>query len=192
MAGLDTTSNLMTYCSFEICRNPRVLNKLRIEIDELFSANPTGPTYENISSWRYLDSFVKETLRLHPIVPILLKKSAVNTEIFGAPIPAHSDVIVDLFGLQRDERYWGNDALEFKPERWSNDFVPVDGSYLPFGDGIFYKLILGPTNCVGYKLAMIEVKIVVAWIVREMDMELVKDQSLREFHSITLYVYSVY
>jgi hypothetical protein len=45
---------------------------------------------------------------------------------------------------------------------------------------------VGPTNCIGQKLAMIEVKMVVALMVRELDVELCEDQSFREFHSISM------
>lgn len=89
-----------------------------------------------MSSFRYLDNFVKEALRMHPIVPFLAKKAARDTELMGYPVPAHADVFIDVYGMQRDPKYWGADAGEFKPERWTSDFVPVEGSYIPFGDGL--------------------------------------------------------
>ena len=125
----------MTYCCLELCRNPRVLAKWRVEIDELFTQNPSGPTYETLGGLKFLDSFIKEALRLHTVVPNLFKSSTEDTEIFGSFVPKGTEIFLDIFGLARDERYWGSDALEFKPERWSENFLPVEGSYVPFGDG---------------------------------------------------------
>ena len=168
----------MTFAAFEMGRNPRVHKKLRHEIDEFYKECSTGPTYETIGKLTYLDSFVLETLRLHPVVPTLMKTSVVECEVLGCRVPAGSPISLDVYGMARDERYWGPDALEFKPERWTPDFVPVEGSFFPFGDG--------PNNCIGKKLALIEVKMVVIGIVRQLDVKLVKDQSFRVKHSLTL------
>lgn len=126
---------------------------------------------------KYLDGFVKETLRLHPPTPILMKTAARDCELDGVLIKKGTDVFPIMSSTHRDPRYW-SDPESFRPERWTADFVPVEGSYLPFGDG--------STNCIGQKLALIETKITIASLVREWDIELSPNQNFKQVWSVTM------
>jgi cytochrome P450 len=104
-AGLDSTVSLLCYCVFDLCRNPRVLEKLRESIHDVKT------------HMEYLDCVIKESTRLHPVAPVLVKRAAQDTTLDGFPISAGTLLCADVMGVQVDERYWGSDAAEFNPER---------------------------------------------------------------------------
>ncbi|OEL15339.1 Premnaspirodiene oxygenase [Dichanthelium oligosanthes] len=86
----------------------------------------------------YLKLVIKETLRLHPPVPLLVPRESIDEcEIEGYKIPARSRVIVNAWAIGRDPKYW-DDADEFEPERFQGNTVDFMGSryeYIPFGAG---------------------------------------------------------
>lgn len=86
----------------------------------------------------YLKSVIKETLRLHPSLPLLIPRECrERCRINGYDIPAKTRVAVNVWAIGRDSRYWV-EAESFKPERFLNspiDFKGTDYEYLPFGAG---------------------------------------------------------
>ncbi|KAA8544291.1 hypothetical protein F0562_022303 [Nyssa sinensis] len=87
---------------------------------------------------KYLKSVIRETMRLHPPVPLLLpRESSEKCEINGYEIPAKTTVIVNAWAIGRDPKYW-TEAERFQPERFLNsliDFKGTDFEYIPFGAG---------------------------------------------------------
>ncbi|KAK6136312.1 hypothetical protein DH2020_029933 [Rehmannia glutinosa] len=108
---------------------------------------------------KYLKLVIKETLRFHPTLPLLLpRESREPCQINGYDIPAKTRVLVNAWALGRDPNYW-NDAESFKPERFlekSVDFNASSLEYIPFGAGrrICPGTIYGPT-IVELELAML-------------------------------------
>ena len=99
----------------------------------------------DIDNLPYLQAIVKETLRLHPPSPFVLRESTGNCTIAGYDIPAKTQVFTNVWAIGRDPKHW-DDPLEFRPERFlSNDNesgkmgqVGVRGQHyqlLPFGSG---------------------------------------------------------
>ncbi|KAJ1550889.1 hypothetical protein HK096_004402 [Nowakowskiella sp. JEL0078] len=178
LAGHETTSNTLTWAFSELVKKPRVVAKLRQEIDELL--NGSAPTLESLPSLSYLDAVIKETMRLCPVVAlngrVCIKECDVQlTDGNTLIVPKGALLLINNKLLQRSKKYWGEDADEFVPERWfvknTNDsdvFVPVPGSYLPFADG--------PHNCIGQKMALFEAKVVLARIVQRFDFKLSNKQ----------------
>jgi len=81
-------------------------------------------------------------------------------------------VSADLFTLHRDKKVWGEDAEEFKPERWlSNDNIPTE-YYYPFGGG--------PRICIGMRLAMMDIKMVLVHLLRSFELERCSETLVRE------------
>jgi len=93
---------------------------------------------ENINELNYLKSVVKETLRFHPTVPLLLPRECGQAcEINGYHIPIKTKVIVNAWAIARDPNYW-TEPERFYPERFIDSAIDYKGSnfeYIPFGSG---------------------------------------------------------
>lgn len=138
-AGSDTSATAIEWTMSELMKNPSVRNKLQSEIREAFKEN--NKIHEiDLHKLSYLKSVIKETMRLHPPVPLLLPRECIEPcKIGGYEIPIKTKVIVNAWLLGRDPKYW-YDAEKFIPERFDGsgfDYSKVNNSfeYIPFGAG---------------------------------------------------------
>ncbi|XP_027341142.1 cytochrome P450 71D10-like [Abrus precatorius] len=136
-AGTDTTFTTIEWAMSELMKNPLVMEKAQAEVRRVY--NEKGYVDEqSLHELKYLRSVIKETLRLHPPVPLLLPREChERCEIKGYEIPAKSRVIVNAWLICRDPNYW-IDAEKFYPERFidsSVDYKGVDLQFIPFGAG---------------------------------------------------------
>ncbi|KAK6116905.1 hypothetical protein DH2020_049362 [Rehmannia glutinosa] len=135
-AGTETSSTTIDWTMVELMRNPRVMAKAQAEVREVFKGCEIVEE-NDLQKLKYLKLVIKETLRLHPPIPILPRASREECEINGYTIPAKTKVFVNIWGMQRDPKYWTNPD-DFEPERFQNndvDFVGGDFQYIPFGTG---------------------------------------------------------
>ncbi|KAK6129774.1 hypothetical protein DH2020_036481 [Rehmannia glutinosa] len=136
VAGTETSSTTIDWTMAELMRNPKVMAKAQAEVREVFKGNKIIEE-NDVQKLKYLKLVIKETLRLHPPIPIILRASREEGEINGYTIPAKTKVFVNIWGMQRDPKYWTNPE-DFEPERFENqalDFVGGDFQYIPFGTG---------------------------------------------------------
>jgi cytochrome P450 len=120
----------------ELIRNPRVLEKAQAEVRQILIGKRTLEE-ANIQQLDYVKSVIKETLRLHPPVPLLTRESKKRCKISEYDIPIKTKVIVNLGAIGRDPECWIN-ADCFQPERFqgsSVDFKGTDFEFIPFGAG---------------------------------------------------------
>ncbi|CAM6114833.1 unnamed protein product [Calypogeia fissa] len=105
--------------------------------------------------------FVEESLRLYsPASGVYREVVKSKTTLLGEPLPKHLVVMIDILGVHRDKRYWGEDALEFKPERFANGIAKACTNrfaFNPFGAGL--------RNCVAQAFALTELKLILAMLV---------------------------
>lgn len=136
-AGIDTTSAVIEWAMSELMRNPRVMKKVQTEVREVLKGKETI-TEDDIQGLSYLKLVIKEALRLHTPLPLLLPRQCrKECEIDGYTIPVNTKVIINAWAIGRDPEYWV-DAESFIPERFENnsiDFIGLDYDYLPFGSG---------------------------------------------------------
>lgn len=144
--GFETSSSTMSFCLFELARNPDIQKKVQDEIDKTFKdAGTEGITYEMLADLKYLECNIDETLRKYPIVPALIRQATKDYKIpgIGQVIPTGVSVIIPVLGLHRDPEIY-DDPMKYKPERFvesQSGGGKVKGLfYMPFGDG--------PRNCV--------------------------------------------
>nr|XP_006998799.1 cytochrome P450 3A13-like [Peromyscus maniculatus bairdii] len=150
-AGYETTSTALSFIMYLLAIHPNVQKKLQHEIDAVLP-NKEPTTYEALVEMEYLDMVVNETMRLYPVVTRVNRLSKKDAEINGVFIPKGTQVIIPIFVLYRDPKYW-SEPEEFRPERFSKEnkdrLNPY--TYLPFGHG--------PRNCIGMRFALINMKL---------------------------------
>ncbi|CAN1257003.1 Desmethyl-deoxy-podophyllotoxin synthase [Linum perenne] len=133
----DTTSSLIEWAMSEMLRNPRVLNKAQEEVRQ----HPH--LFTNIGELKYLKLVIKEALRLHPPVAMLVprqnmeKQNMENCEIDGYTIPANTKIIINAWAIGRNPKYWTQPDM-FYPERFIDSNIDYRGfnfEFIPFGAG---------------------------------------------------------
>ncbi|XP_065858095.1 geraniol 8-hydroxylase-like [Euphorbia lathyris] len=136
IAGTDTTSSTIEWAMSEFLRNPKTLSKARLEIEREIGKGRLVDEAE-ISRLPYLQAVVKETLRLHPSVPLLPRKARANVEMCGFIIPKGTQILVNSWAIGRDGSMW-KDSNSFFPERFLELDIDVRGrnfELIPFGSG---------------------------------------------------------
>ncbi|KAJ1564334.1 Cytochrome P450 3A4, partial [Nowakowskiella sp. JEL0078] len=108
----DTTSNTLTYILLELCLNERVYNKLRTEIYDKLKNTP--PTMESLNQLEFLDAVIKETLRIHSVVPLFERFVPEDSEFLTSDgisiiVPGGTTVIIDQRFISVDKILWGDD-----------------------------------------------------------------------------------
>lgn len=165
-AGSETTSISIEWGFAELLRSPRVFKKLREELDRVVGVNRRVEE-KDVENLPYLQAVVKESLRLHPALPLLLPRNTMeDVEYMGYTIPKGTQVLVNAWGIGRDAEIW-KDPLEFNPDRFLNSNVEYKGQHfelIPFGSG--------RRICVGFPLAHRVVHLAIATLVHVFDWEL--------------------
>lgn len=145
MGGTDTTSVALQWSLAELLNHPEALKKLQGEIDNIVGLNRLVEE-SDVPNLPYLHAVIKETLRLHPSLPLVFRKCREDCKINGFPIAKNSRVVVNLYAINRDPNAWEN-AAEFVPERFLINTINAIGhddpedmkgqnfSYVPFGGG---------------------------------------------------------
>ncbi|CAH2099435.1 unnamed protein product [Euphydryas editha] len=161
VAGTDTSATVMHFALLELAANQDILKRLHNEIDKVFEECNEQLTYEDIDKLEYLDMVMSETMRKYPPIGAIQRCCTKSTVLPFGQVPVHTrDVIViPVFALHRDERYFPN-PNKFDPERFAPENVSkiVKFSYLPFGEG--------NRMCIGTRLARVQVKSGLAWLLR--------------------------
>ncbi|KAF8783882.1 hypothetical protein HU200_000329 [Digitaria exilis] len=162
----ETSANTLQWAMSELVRNPMVMKKAQAEVPEKLKGKPTV-TEDDLPDLRYTKLIIKETLRLHPVVPLLLPRECHEScKIMGYDVPKGATVFINVWAINRDPRYWDN-AMAFKPERFEPgmvDFKGTDFEYTPFG--------AGRRMCPGMAFAQASMELVLAALLYHFDWEL--------------------
>ena len=121
----------------EMLKNPRVMQKAQAEVRQVFNRKGNVDV-EGLHELEYLKLVIKETLRLHPPLPLLLpRECSQRSKLNGYDIPVKSKVIVNAWAIGRNSDYW-SEAERFYPERFVNsstDYKGANFEFIPFGAG---------------------------------------------------------
>lgn len=154
IAGHETSSNSIAWALFELCRNPRIQEKLYREIKDVNLAERSN-VVAFLSTLTYLDFVLKESQRLHSTVGSAARVTVQPTTILGYHIPAGVRIMTSFRAIHRSSRYY-KDPLIFHPERWEQTHNL--SAFLPYGDGA--------RKCIGFKMANIEMKVILLTLVQ--------------------------
>ncbi|KAM7508361.1 hypothetical protein LguiA_018814 [Lonicera macranthoides] len=137
IGGTDTSLTATERAMSELIRNPRVMDKAQDELRQALKGKKVIRE-SDIQGLIYLKQVIKETLRLHPPIPLLIPRECrEQCKINRYDIPIKTEVIVNAWAIGRDPEYW-DDGEIFLPERFENSSIDILGSnyeYLPFGAG---------------------------------------------------------
>ncbi|KAL2933256.1 Cytochrome P450 71A22 [Bienertia sinuspersici] len=168
--GTDTSYTLLEWAMAELLRHPQAMKKLQEEVRESIQGK-TGLKEDDLKNMNYLKAVIKETLRLHPPLPLLLfRESSEDVKIKGYDIGAGTQVIVNAWAIQRDSAYW-EEAEEFQPERFLNSSVDFKGQhyeFIPFG--------VGRRGCPGMLFGIADVELVLATLAYEFNWKLPQEK----------------
>ncbi|KAH7067216.1 cytochrome P450 [Paraphoma chrysanthemicola] len=175
-AGADTTSIGMRSCLFYVASNPDCYRRLQQEVDMFYKDNNLdGPLpYLLSQKMPYLQAVIKEATRILPsIVYQLVRHTPPAFVVRGIPIPEGTVVGISPIAQNRDKDIWGEDANEFRPDRWLEDEAKAkrfDTSSMTFGGN-------GPRMCIGRNIALVEMHKFLGQFIRNFDFEIAnKDQ----------------
>ncbi|KAH9024224.1 cytochrome P450 [Lactarius pseudohatsudake] len=179
IAGTDTTSTALSRILHLLSLHPDVQDKLRNELKEAHKDNEEL-THDQLVSLPFLEAVCRETLRLYPPVPgvmrttrsdVVLPLSSPIRDVDGREVheifvPKNTNVFVQLSNLNRDPSIWGADAAEWKPERW---LAPLPQSVADANiQGVYANtmtFIGGTRACIGFKFSQLEMKVVLSQII---------------------------
>lgn len=176
LAGHETTALALTFTFFLLAQNGDVERKLVAELDRELGGD--RPTMMDLGDLAYLERVVKESMRLYPPVPGIVREPVEDDRVGDYRIPAGVTVSMSQHVVHRDPR-WYDDPMAFRPERWTDQFKQdlPRLAYFPFA--------AGPRRCIGDRFALLEARLVLATILQEYHLELVSSPALDLRPSIT-------
>jgi hypothetical protein len=179
-AGQDTSAATLSWTLHLLSLYPKVQDTLAQEIqsvlnEEIGAAKPNDtmkPLYVNkkmISKLPYLDAVIKESMRLYPVAPFIVRRLT-DTVLLprednvdsSMTLPSDSVACIWIYGLHRNPDIWAHPD-DFIPERWLDanlkDPGQSNGAYMPFA--------LGPRNCLGQPLAHIVLRTILTKLIHQ-------------------------
>ncbi|CUA74416.1 Putative cytochrome P450 cyp-13B1 [Caenorhabditis elegans] [Rhizoctonia solani] len=176
-AGHETTSGALARILQILSSNLSLQDRLRAELERA----PTGQSYDELNALPFLDALCRETLRLYAPVPFTERETLRDwvvplryplkgtdgkliTDIY---VKKGTSIYVGLREANRCKETWGEDADEFKPDRWLDDLPSsVHGAKT---SGVYSSMMTfsaGPRACIGFKFSLLELKIVLSTLIK--------------------------
>ncbi|KAK2164067.1 hypothetical protein LSH36_69g04003 [Paralvinella palmiformis] len=159
-AAADTTSNALCFILYLLATNPEVQARLREEVDEVVQNN--GLNVNPVGKMNYLDSVIKETLRLYPLATMQCRILEEDIALAGYLVPKGTMFVMNHFAASRNPEVF-EDPEEFRPERWIRDernrMHHHPFAVMPFG--------YGKRTCLGKRFARMELHMAVAKIIHK-------------------------
>ncbi|RIA94405.1 cytochrome P450 [Glomus cerebriforme] len=171
--GTDTTANLFCFVVYYLGHYPEVKQRLQQELDTVLGNDLTKSlTNKQLDELQYCDAVIKEVYRLSPITFIIGRVNTEKDMVGGFNWPEETSFMILYSALMKRKEYW-TDPEKFDPDRfykidendkYSLEKTHVKKSFTIFGGGI--------RICPGRKLAMIELKCLLALIYKKYDLEM--------------------
>ncbi|KAG0174539.1 hypothetical protein DFQ28_005874 [Apophysomyces sp. BC1034] len=187
IAGRDTTAQALSWTFYNLALHPRIEKKLLDEIHETMPSDiediEAVDLYELIKNMVYAHAVFYEVLRLHPSVPSN-SRSALQDDTLpdGTPVSKGDIVSWSIYALGRNEKIWGDDAKQFRPERW----ITSDGTLRRESQGQWPVFHAGPRVCLGQSLATLEALIAIAFLLKRYKFSLMPGQDITYQLSLTM------
>ncbi|KAJ7606355.1 cytochrome P450, partial [Mycena polygramma] len=179
-AGHETTSVGTSWALHALSLNTAAQRKLR---DELFTISTDNPTMDELNSLPYLESVVRETMRVHAPA-VFTQRMAMADDVLplskpyvdkagtlhdSLPLRKGQMIHIPILAVNTDKDIWGEDATEFKPERWEH--IPESASAIPSVYANLLTFFAGPHNCIGFRFSLAEMKALLFTLIRAFEFE---------------------
>ncbi|XP_059634195.1 cytochrome P450 86A8-like [Cornus florida] len=195
LAGRDTSSAALSWFFWLVIQNPKIEEKILVEICTVLMETrgedasswfeePLG--FEEIDRLIYLKAALSETLRLYPSVPED-SKHVIADDVLpdGTFVPSGSSVTYSIYSVGRMKSTWGEDCLEFRPERWlSTD----DKQFIAHDSYKFVAFNAGRRICLGKDLAYLQMKSIAAAVLLRHRLTVVPGHKVEQKMSLTLFM----
>ncbi|KAE8379265.1 cytochrome P450 [Aspergillus bertholletiae] len=171
VAGSETTASLLCGVTFYLLSNPQKLEKAVNEVrSEFDSADKIS--FVSVNKLHYLLACLNEALRVYPPVPDgLPRNTASNVEVInGRPVPPNTTVRMTHWATYRSPQNFMRPD-EYIPERWLGDAPGFENDH----KNALQPFHVGPRNCIGRNLAYMEMRLLLALILWNFDLELCTD-----------------
>ncbi|CAK7349270.1 unnamed protein product [Dovyalis caffra] len=156
-AGKETSATVLTWTLILLAMHQDWQIKAREEIVRVCK-DKEHPTSDILGQLKIINMILHEAIRLYTPVTMLAREPCKDVKLGSLHIPANTPLIMAVIATHHDTEIWGEDADKFNPQRFSEPRKHL-GSFLPWG--------LGPRTCVGQNLAVVEMKLVLAIIIRQ-------------------------
>ncbi|XP_059610495.1 probable cytochrome P450 6a14 [Phlebotomus argentipes] len=153
-AGFETSSSTMTFALYELAKEQEIQDRVREEINRVLGEHNGEYSYDACMEMKYLDQVIKETLRIHPIVPNLVRTLNKDYKIPNRDYVFKEGTFftVPVIGIHNDPDIYP-DPAKFDPDRFTEENIKNRHpfAWIPFGEG--------PRNCIGMRFGMMQTRV---------------------------------
>jgi cytochrome P450 len=167
LAGHETTATALAWTMHRILTEPGVLGRVTSELDGIASDGRIA--VESVGTLEYLDAVVKETLRLNPVIPDVMRLVKQPVRIGGVELPPGVAAAPNIYAAHRRAETWP-EPDRFRPERFLGT-KPSPYEFFPFGGG--------SRRCIGMAFALHELKVVLATLLARAEFALAPGYGVR-------------
>lgn len=165
IAGNETSTTAATWTFYQLAHHPEHLMKIREEIESIFGDEEVS--YSKLHDLKYLINVLDETMRTHPPFWMIDRVALEDDAFNGVKIPAGTTVVPYIYGVHHNESVWPR-AEVFDPNRFNEKHHPF--AFIPFGGG--------PRVCIGQNMALMQILLVLATIIRNYHFEVMSDNPI--------------
>jgi cytochrome P450 len=168
IAGRETTSSALTWFFWLVSSRPDVVARVADEVREAAAGARPGEAAFELDALRgmhYLHAALTESMRLYPPVPIDTQSCAADDTL----VRKGWTVTYSAYAMGRLEAIWGEDCMEYRPERWLGE----DGAFQPASPFRYTVFHAGPRMCLGKEMAYVQMKSIVASVIEEFVVDVV-------------------
>lgn len=157
LAGHETSASALAWALYLLALFPEAQEQAAAEALGL----PENPDFSDISGLTFIRDLFRETLRLYPPVPMMVRENRCPFSLRGRAVAAGAQIVLSPWHVQRHERLWDRPD-EFDPGRWQTEAgrTSARGGWFPFS--------AGPRVCPGAGFAMVEGPLILALLLREL------------------------
>ena len=166
LAGHETSAALLSWAIWLLTASPKWGEAVADEVRVFWE----GPDFSELSKMKVTRNVLRETLRLYPPVPMMVREAATDGEMRKRPVRVGDQIVISPWHLHRNDRYWSSPDA-FDPSRW--DEGGARDAFLPFSQG--------PRVCPGAGFAMVEATVLLSAFLAHYEAEL-KDAPIPVAH----------
>ncbi|XP_050326895.1 cytochrome P450 4p1-like [Bactrocera neohumeralis] len=172
--GYDTTSMALLFSLMNLSLYPEMQERCYQEILACVEDDLSQLDIQQLAKLKYLECFIKETLRLYPSVPFIAREAVNETRLANNLIlPEGAQIAIYIYDIHRSAKYYEN-PNEFDPERFTPE---ASAGRHPFA---YVPFSAGQRNCIGQKFVMLELKTILVNILKTFKiLPLMKDQDIK-------------